>query len=259
MAFKNLLFEKKDGIALVTINRPDKLNALNSQTIGELSELFGSIYNDTEVKGVIITGAGDKAFISGADIKEISELGPGKGRKFAEVGQNLFNQIENCPKPVIAAIDGYTLGGGCELAMSCHIRIATDKSSFGQPEVAIGLIPGYGGTQRLPKLVGKGRAFEMILTGERIDAEKACNIGLINRVVDQGSLMDVCKDMMGKIISKAAPLAVAQAIDAINLSDTGEAGYQAEANGFGNCSRTEDFKEGVNAFFEKRKPNFKGE
>lgn len=257
MSYQNLLVENKEGLTIITINREDKLNALNHATMDEIDAVFQQVYDDPSIKGVILTGKGNKAFVAGADISEFSELNYMNGRKFAERGQEIFAKIENCPKPVIAAVNGYALGGGCELAMSCHIRIASENASFGLPEVSLGIMPGYGGTQRLPLLVGKGRAFEMILTGDRVNAQEAAISGLANKVVPLEQLMETCITMMNRMLSKA-PLALAQAIDCINAAYSGQAGYQTEANAFGNCCKTEDFIEGTSAFLEKRKPVFLG-
>lgn len=258
--FENLLLTTKNGILWLTINRPEKLNALNIQTIQEIREVFQIIYDDKRIKGVIITGSGEKAFIAGADIKEISALNEMNGRKFSENGQEVFTLIENCPKPIIAAIDGYALGGGCELAMACHIRIATENSKFGLPEVNLGIIPGFGGTQRLTQLVGKGRAFEMMMVAEPINAKQAKKIGLVNQVVkDKEELNTVCEEMLQKIISKA-PLAIGMVINCVNAAyDPEENGYQTEANSFSSCCKSEDFEEGTTAFLQKRPALFKGE
>lgn len=257
--YKNLLFESTNGIATITINRPDKLNALNLQTIDEIKSAFESVYDDNEIKAVILTGSGEKAFVAGADISEISELNEMNARRFAENGQDVFASIENCHKPVIALVNGFALGGGCELAMSCHMRIATANAKFGQPEVNLGVIPGYGGTQRLTQLVGKGKSFELCMTGDMIKADEAKQLGLVNHVCeDLTAANEKCEEILGKIIQKA-PVAVGLVIDCVNaaISET-ENGYQTEANGFAACAKTEDFKEGTCAFMEKRKPDFKG-
>jgi enoyl-CoA hydratase len=245
MEFKNLLYEAKELIAVVTINRPDKLNALNSQTMMELKELFTSIKNDELVKVVIITGSGEKAFVAGADIKELSALDVLSGKEFAEKGQDVFNLIENLGKPVIAAVNGFALGGGCELAMACHIRLVSDRAKFGQPEVNLGVIPGYGGTQRLARIINSGRALEYILTGDMIDADDAFRIGLANRVYPHDELMAKAWEMAVKITTKGQ-VAVQMAVEGQNL----------EASLFAVCCGSEDFKEGTKAFLEKRKPNF---
>ncbi|MEH0155748.1 enoyl-CoA hydratase-related protein [Limibacter armeniacum] len=257
MDFQNLLLEQQNGILTITINREDKLNALNVKTIEEIEQAIQIAYDETDIRVVIITGKGSKAFVAGADIAEIAELNELNARKFSERGQEVFEKIEHCPKPVIAAVNGFALGGGSEIAMACHIRVASENAKFGLPEVSLGLIPGYGGTQRLPKLVGKGLAYEMILTGEMISASRAAEIGLVNHVYPQDILMEKCRDMASKIMQKA-PLAIAHAIDCIHYAQSGTDGFNMEANAFGNCCKTEDFKEGTSAFLEKRKPEFEG-
>lgn len=257
MDFQNLLLEQKDGILKIIINREDKLNALNAKTIEELGDAIQIAYDEDDIRAVIITGKGQKAFVAGADISEMAGLNELNARKFSESGQDVFSKIENCPKPVIAAVNGYALGGGCELAMACHLRIASYNAKFGMPEVSLGLVPGYGGTQRLPQLVGKGWAYELILTGDMIDAEKAKEIRLINHVVTLDELIERCYKIINQI-KKKAPLAVGHAIDCIHYSLTGNDGYKMEANAFGNCCKTEDFKEGTQAFMEKRPAKFIG-
>ncbi len=258
MNFKNLLFDVNKQIAKVTINRPDKLNALNGKTFDELLELFTYIKNNKDIDVVIITGAGDKAFVAGADIKELNKCDSISGKEFSEKGQNVFNLIENLGKPVIAAVNGFALGGGCELALACHIRIASEKAKFGQPEVNLGIIPGYGGTQRLTKIINRGKATELILTGDMIDASEAFNIGLVNHVFSQNELINEAEKLAFKIASKGQ-IAVKLALDAIvstdNISQT--EGMKLESNLFGVCCGSEDFKEGTSAFLEKRKPHFK--
>lgn len=257
-SFENLLVSIDNKIMSITINRPASLNALNVNTIKELGEALEIAKNNTDVAGIIITGAGDKSFVAGADITEITELSDVNGRKFAENGQDVFEEIENCEKPVIAAINGFALGGGCELAMACHIRVAVKAAKFGQPEVNLGLIPGYGGTQRLTQLVGKGRALELMMTGDLIGAEEAYRIGLVNHVVeDSKELENKVDSIMNKILTKA-PLAVGMVVTCVNAVFTNENGYQVEANGFAHCCQTEDKTEGTKAFLEKRKPEFKG-
>lgn len=258
--YQNLISEIREGILTLTINRPDKLNALNAATVSEIKTAIEDAYDDKKVQGIIFTGAGHKAFVAGADIKEIAELNEVYGRKFAEQGQEAFFSIENCPKPVIAAINGFALGGGCELAMACHLRVATEHAKFGQPEVNLGIIPGYGGTQRLTQLIGKGKALEMMMTGEMISAKRAEQLGLVNHVVkDEADLLPKCRELLKKIISKA-PLAVSMVINCVNaVFHPEEKGYQTEANSFSNCCKSEDFKEGTSAFLEKRAPAFKGE
>ncbi len=259
MSYETLIVEKRENIAIVTINRPKVLNALNATVIEELEKAFIELKNDPEVGAVILTGAGEKAFVAGADISGLVELNPLEGKMFAEKGQAVFNLIENLGKPVIAAINGFALGGGCELAMACTIRIASEKAKLGQPEVNLGIIPGYGGTQRLPRLVGKGRAMELILTGRMVDANEAYQIGLVNKVVPPEKLLDEAIEMAKLILTKG-PLAVKFAMEAVNrgLEVSLEDGLKIEADLFGMCCATEDKVEGTKAFLEKRKPNFKG-
>jgi enoyl-CoA hydratase len=258
--FKNLTLTADDGIVVITISREEKLNALNTETLEELKTAIQSVYDDKDAKGVILTGAGGKAFVSGADIEELAGLNELQGRKFSENGQEIMALIEDSHKPIIAAIDGYALGGGCELAMACHIRVATENSYFGQPEVTLGMIPGYGGTQRLTQLVGKGRALELMMTADIIPARIAQQIGLLNHVVKtREDMIEKSKEILMKIFANA-PLAVGMLISCVNavfIQD--ENGYQTESNSFSNCFKSEDFKEGVNAFLEKRKPKFQGE
>lgn len=257
---KNLSLALKDGILTITINRESQLNALNHDTLAELKETFQSIYDDKDIKGVILTGAGEKAFVAGADIKEFAEVNEVNGRKFSESGQEIFDLIENCHTPVIAAVNGFALGGGCELAMACHMRLASANARFGQPEVNLGILPGYGGTQRLTHLVGKGKALELMMTGDMINADQARELGLVNHVFpDKETLIEKCHEMLMKITAKA-PIAIGLVIDCVNaVYNKEENGYQTEANAFARCCGTEDFKEGAAAFVEKRKPNFKGE
>ncbi len=259
-ANKNISLNNEDGIGILTINRQDKLNALNNATLIELKEAVQEVYDSPAFKALIITGAGEKAFVAGADIREIAELNELKGRKFSENGQEIFDLIENCHKPVIAAINGFALGGGCELALSCHMRLASKNARIGLPEVTLGLLPGYGGTQRLTKLIGKGRSFEMILTGEMITAEKAYQIGLVNNLVDTpGDLLPLTIEIQKKIM-KNAPLSIGMAIEAVNGAFRNDIdGYQLEANCFSSLIKTKDFGEGTNAFLEKRNPDFRGE
>ncbi len=258
--FNNLQLNLVDGILTITINRAEKLNALNNATIEELREAFQDVYDNEAVKSVIITGKGEKAFVAGADISEIAELNEMNGRKFAESGQEVFSMIEKCHKPVIAAVNGFALGGGCELAMACHMRIATPNAKFGQPEVNLGIIPGYGGTQRLTQLVGKGKAFELMMTADFISAVEAKALGLVNHLVDNHEdLLNHATSILQKINSKA-PLAIGMVIESVNAyyADD-ENGYQTEANSFASCCKSEDFKEGTKAFLEKRAAEFKGE
>lgn len=256
-SFETLLFEtRENGIAIITINRPDKLNALNTKVLDELDSAISSAVNESSIRVILITGAGEKAFVAGADIKELSSLDKKDGVKLSEKGQQIFQKIEDSPKPVLAIVNGYALGGGAELAMSCHIRIATENAVFGLPEVGLGIIPGYGGTQRLPELVGKSMALEMILTGRQVRAEQAKSIGLVNIVLETGSATTYAFDLAEKIL-KNGPLAISRAIEAVNTSGS-ENGFQKEAELFGKLCETRDFKEGTTAFLEKRKPNFKG-
>lgn len=258
MNYETLEIKRRDRIAFVAINRPDKLNALNAKAKSELKELFLDIQNDADVDVVILTGSGEKAFVAGTDIKELTELDEQKGRLFSEGGQAVFNLIENLSKPVIAAVNGYALGGGAELALACHMRIASENAKFGQPEVNLGIIPGFGGTQRLARLVGKGRAMEMILTGEQIDAQEALRIGLVNKVVSLPELMRSAESMAQKIVGKGQ-VAVRLALMAVNATQeiSSASGQAFEAELFGRCCASEDFKEGAAAFLEKRKPAFK--
>lgn len=254
-----LLQEKKDGIAFLTINRPQQLNALNKQTLSEINESFEALREDNEVKVVVLTGSGEKAFVAGADIKEFAHFSGEEGSELAKNGHmSVFNLIEEFPKPVIAAVNGFALGGGLELAMSAHVRVASDNARMGLPETSLGVIPGYGGTQRLPQLIGKGRALEMIFSAKMIDAQTALNYGLVNRVVPQEELMQVAEEM-ARSFMKNSIVAMGFAIEAVNAGLLeGSMGYDVEVQAFGDCFETEDFKEGTAAFLEKRKPNFPG-
>jgi Enoyl-CoA hydratase/carnithine racemase len=256
--FETLLFESKNRIGYVTINRPEKLNALNAKAKAELNQLFQNLKADDTVDVVILTGAGENAFVAGTDIKELTELNTKSGKKFSAGGQAIFDSIENLGKPVIAAIHGYALGGGCELALACTIRIAAEDAKFGQPEVTLGIIPGYGGTQRLARLLGKGKAMELILTGDQIDAQEALRIGLINKVVPAAELMSAAEIIAQKILTKGQ-FAVRLALKAVNMAHETNLtdGQSLEASLFGVCCGSEDFKEGTKAFLEKRKPAFK--
>ncbi|VAX14973.1 Enoyl-CoA hydratase [hydrothermal vent metagenome] len=258
MDLKNLLYIVENNIATITINRPDKLNALNHETLLELDSVIERIKSDEKVYVVIITGAGEKAFVAGADIVELSELDSKKAIEFSQFGQSIFDKIENMNKPVIAAVNGFALGGGCELALACHIRLSSDKARFGQPEVNLGIIPGYGGTQRLARQINKGRAFEYILTGDMIPSNDAFRIGLVNRVYASDELMPKAIEMAQKIISKGS-FAVSASLKAINAVHqlSLEEGLKLEAKLFGECCDTEEFKEGTAAFLEKRKPDFR--
>ena len=242
------------GITTVTINRPKKLNALNDEVLNELADVFKDIQIDEEINAVIVKGAGDKAFVAGADIKELRELDDRSGRMASQKGQQIFQLIEDTRKPVIAAVNGYALGGGAELAMACHLRVAGENAVFGLPEVGLGLIPGYGGTQRLPGIIGKARALEMILTGKQVKAEEALQLGLVNEV--SADPVESSKELLNKIL-KNGPIAVRNAIKAVYHSDH-RSGYQVEADVFGELCETEDCMEGTSAFLEKRKPEFKG-
>jgi enoyl-CoA hydratase len=256
--FSSLLYEVgDDGVALVTLNRPDQLNALNARLIGELSRVFRQARADDAVRGVVVTGAGEKAFAAGADIAEFAEMDALAGHRLSLRGQALLTAIESMPKPVVAAVNGYALGGGCEVALACHLRVANQRAQFGLPEVNLGLIPGYGGTQRLPRLVGRGIATELILMGERVPAQRAYEIGLVNRVVESGEV-EVAKDMVRAIASKA-PVAVAMALNAIRAAELPLThGLAQEAALFAQCCATEDFAEGVAAFLGRRTPEFQG-
>ena len=255
MTYENILIETDNKVALITINRPKSLNALNASVITELSNAVKHFAQDKDVRAIIITGSGEKSFVAGADIKEFSDFGKEQAEALAKNGQEiLFDTIENLSKPVIAAINGFALGGGLELAMACHIRYASENAKLGLPEVTLGLIPGYGGTQRLPKLVGKGLANEMIFSAKMISAKKAQEIGLVNEVFPSEELIEKTKEL-AHLISRNSPEAISKAIKAINLSDT-ENGFEIEIRSFGELFETKDKKEGVNAFLEKRKPNF---
>ena len=259
MTFDNLLIERDEATAIVTINRPQVLNALNTQTLDELRRALLELKQDQGVRVVILTGAGEKSFVAGADINELAVQTPTSGREHALAGQHVFDLIENLGKPVIAAINGYALGGGCELAMACTLRPAADTARIGQPEVALGLIPGYAGTQRLPRLVGKGKAMEMILTGAPIGADEAQRIGLVNRVVPAADLMADARELAARLATNA-PIAMRYIINAVNTGveiPFAEA-CQYEATLFGLVASTDDMREGTSAFLEKRKPEFKG-
>jgi len=257
--FENLLYESRDTIALITINRPAVRNALNAATVRELGAAFDQAKKDPAVRVVILTGAGEKAFVAGADINELAVQNPAGGKDYALAGQGIFTSIENLGKPVIAAVNGFALGGGCELAMACTFRIASENAMLGQPEVKLGIIPGYGGSQRLPRLVGKGQAMQMVLTGEMISAAEALRIGLVNQVVSQAELISTAESIAKKIIANA-PLAVKFAMEAVNrgMEMTESDGQFLEATLFGLCCATEDMKEGTRAFLEKRAARFSG-
>ena len=259
LKFENLLYEKKNSIAYVTLNRPKVLNALNNATWHELRVAFEDARDDETVRGVVLTGAGDKAFIAGADISELATVSAVQAEQSSSYGQDVLNLVENLGKPVIAAINGFALGGGCETAMACTIRLATEHSKFGQPEVKLGVLPGGGGTQRLPRLVGKGRALQLILSGGMISASEAYRIGLVNEVVPGADLIPRAEALLREIFSNA-PLAVRYSLEAVNKGlETSQAeGLALEASFFGLCSGTEDKQEGTRAFLEKRAPQFQG-
>jgi len=259
MSYRNLLVETDDGTCTVKINRPDKLNALNHQTIEELEAAFGALRTDPQVKGVIVTGAGDKAFVAGADISELAGLSPLDARALARHGQRVFDRIEGLGKPVIAAINGFALGGGCELALACHVRIASENARIGTPEVKLGLMCGYGGTQRLTRLVGRGRALELLLTGEMVDAQEAHRIGLVNRVVPSERLAEEALALLRKMLANG-PLALRHTLEAVAAGSSmafGEA-LEHEATLFGLLCASDDMKEGTAAFLEKRAAKFQG-
>ena len=259
MNFENILLSQKEALAIITINRPKKLNALNKATIEELHEAFQVLDKDSSVKVIVITGSGEKAFVAGADISEFAHFTVDNGGKLAAKGQEmLFNYIENFSKPVIAAVNGFALGGGLELAMACHFRVASDNAKMGLPEVSLGVIPGYGGTQRLPQLIGKGNAMELIMTAGMISAEKAAALGLVNYVTTLEELMPLVEKLAGKIMRNSS-VAISAAIKAVNANfEDGVDGFEVEISEFGNCFGTEDFREGTTAFLEKRKGNFPG-
>jgi len=259
MTYATLLYEIADGIATVTINRPDKLNALNAQVLAELDRAARAITDDPLIRGAIITGAGAKAFVAGADIAELAALAPAAARAKAEEGQAVFDRLEQCGKPVIAAVNGFALGGGCELAMACHIRIAAEGARFGQPEVKLGLCPGYGGTVRLPRLVGRGRALEILLTGGMVDAQEALRIGLVNQVVPTDQVVPAARTMLRAMLENG-PLALRACLESVNigLDLSQEEALSNEADLFGNLFGTADMREGTEAFLTKRKATFRG-
>ena len=259
MEYTNLLYEEDQRIAQITLNRPDKLNALNHDTLVELKDAVLRANGSDAVDVIIITGSGEKAFVAGADIGELSAQDAVRGQQFALFGQDVFTTVEQSAKPVIAAVNGFALGGGCELALACHIRIAAENARFGQPEVNLGVIPGYGGTQRLARIVGQGRAAELILTGDMVDAQEAHRIGLANQLADKGEALSAARDMAGKIIAKGQ-VAVRLSLEALRcVPQMGlREGLATEAALFGIACGTEDFKEGTAAFLDKRKPDFKG-
>jgi enoyl-CoA hydratase len=259
MNYQTLLTALENNIYTITINRPEKLNALNKTVIEELSAAIDEVYNNNEIKSAIITGAGEKSFVAGADISEFLQLDENSGEALARKGhQMVFDKIENSPKPIVAAVNGFALGGGSELALACHFIIASDNAKFGQPEVNLGLIPGYGGTQRLTQLIGRNRAMQLIMTGEIISAADAMQYGMVNKVVTQTELLDETKKILNVIHTKA-PVAISKVIEVINNFDHTQQGYDFEIKKFGECFASEDVKEGVTAFLEKRKANFKGQ
>jgi enoyl-CoA hydratase len=258
MPYETLLTTLADHILTITINRPDKLNALNRQVMDDLNNVLDEVYSNNEIRSAIITGAGPKSFVAGADINEFIGLTPGEGKALAKKGQDIFFKIEHAPKPIIACVNGFALGGGCELAMSCHFRLASDNAKFAQPEVNLGIPPGYGGTQRLTQLIGKGRSLELLMSAAMIDASTALQYGLVNYVVPQEELMAKAKSILAVINSKA-PLAIAGCITAANaVFDETKDGFAVEMNEFGKCFGTEDKKEGTAAFLEKRTAVFTG-
>jgi enoyl-CoA hydratase len=260
MAYENLLVERDGAVLTVTINRPDKLNALNTRTITELGQAMDAAQVDSEVRAIVLTGAGEKSFVAGADINELAVQSPVNGREHARSGQAVFDRIERLGKPVIAAVNGFALGGGCELAMACTMRFAADNAKFGQPEINLGLIPGYAGSQRLPRLVGRGRALELLLTGAQITAEEALRIGLVNKVFPAAQLLPETRAFAQQIASKA-PIAVRYILDAVagGLEMSFADAQTYEATLFGLIATTDDMREGTRAFLEKRKPAFKGQ
>ena len=259
MNFENILSTSNQGVATITINRPSKLNALNKATIEELHQAFKAADQDKDIKVIVVTGSGEKAFVAGADISEFANFDVENGGKLAAKGQEiLFDYVQNLSTPVIAAVNGFALGGGLELAMSAHFRIASDNAKMGLPEVSLGVIPGYGGTQRLPQLIGKGRAMEMVMTAGMIDAQTALSYGLVNHVVTQDELLPLAEKIAGKIMRNSS-VAIGKAIQAVNANyKDGVNGFEVEIEQFGTCFGTEDFKEGTTAFLEKRKADFPG-
>ncbi len=259
MSFENLLLEENQGIGTIKINRPKKLNALNIQTLQEIGEAVNQYLDNDEVVGMILTGEGDKAFAAGADVAEFSSYTQDQAEQMAKDTLGILNSIENAPKPIIAAINGFALGGGCELAMACHLRIATSNARFGQPEVGLGLIPGYGGTQRMTQLIGKTKAMEYLLTGDKITAAQAENMGLINRMVEPGEMVDYCYHLF-ESMKQNSPLSMAKVIKSVNdYYRENIDGFETETQAFSSSFGTHDFKAGVNAFLNKSVPEFKGE
>ena len=255
--YKTLLAEIENGTFIITINRPDKMNALNKEVFKDLDEVIDEIYQNREIKSAVITGAGNKAFIAGADISEFLELDASQATELATRGHKLFDKIENSPKPIVAAVNGFALGGGCELALACHFIYASENAKFGQPEVNLGLTPGYGGTQRLTQLVGRNLAMELLMSGNMISANEAMEHGIVNKVFPSAELLPKTKEILSQIQSKA-PIAISKTIECVNNFDHTQQGYDLEIKKFGECFATEDAKEGASAFLEKRRPNFKG-
>jgi enoyl-CoA hydratase len=255
--YQTLLTSLDDGIYTITINRPDKLNALNKDVFTDLDKAVDEISSNTEIRSAIITGAGPKAFVAGADISEFGEMNRTQAMALAKRGQDIFFKIENCKKPIVAAVNGFALGGGCELAMACHFRLCSENAKFGQPEVNLGLIPGYGATQRLTQLVGKGKSMELQMTAHLVDANEALQLRLVNHVTTAESLLQRTRDIL-TIIQSKAPIAVGKIIECVNAAVLSDDGYNKEIEAFGDCFVTEDMKEGTSAFLEKRKANFKG-
>ena len=255
--YKTLLVEIDNSICVITVNRPDKLNALNKEVFNDLNAVIDDVYKNPEIKSAIITGAGTKAFVAGADISEFLELDPSEATELSARGHKVFDKIENSPKPIVAAVNGFALGGGCELALACHFIYASENAKFGQPEVNLGLIPGYGGTQRLTQLVGRNLAMELLMSGNMISAKEAMDDGIVNKVFSAEELLPKTKEILSLIQSKA-PVAVSKVIECVNNFDHTQQGYDLEIKKFGECFATEDAKEGASAFLEKRKPNFKG-
>src|SRR5688572_8626188 len=255
--YNTLVTALENGIFIIMINRPDKMNALNKTVLEELNTAVTEVYENPEIKSALITGAGNKAFVAGADISEFLELLPELAPDLAKKGQLVFDKIESSPKPIVAAVNGFALGGGCELALACHFIFASDNAKFGQPEVNLGLIPGYGGTQRLTQLVGRNKAMQMLMTGQMIDAKEAMDYGIINEVCSPDELLPKLKETLTLIHTKA-PLAITKIIECVNHFDHTQEGYDFEIKKFGECFGTEDMREGAAAFLEKRKANFKG-
>jgi len=256
--YQTLLTSLENRILIVTINRPDKMNALNKDVFSDLESAIDEIYSNKDIGAAIITGAGEKAFVAGADISEFITLSSEKAPELAKRGQNVFDKIENCPKPIVAAVNGFALGGGCELALACHFIYASENAKFGQPEVNLGLIPGYGGTQRLTQLVGRNVTMELLMSGNMISAKQAVEYGIVNMVVPQEGLLATTKAILDVILTKA-PVAVSKIIECVNTFDHTQQGYDFEVEKFGECFATKDMKEGVAAFLEKRKAVFRGE